>query len=234
VFFERRIWLIFCLVQLVDSHGPDANHHLVRRLILASGPALSASGASSAPAQAQLALRLLLAETRRLSRDPLLAQRWKDAFSAGLYDLSSPSDIFRQFDLPLFLDRAELSPLERLVLLHELVQPPTGLQHAQQLQRAAVFRRSAFVLLREVFPRALEALRSITLGQPGPSEVLPDLTPVQISKLYAGLLGDVSLDEEHSLLDVTQQREFVAAAGQRLSNAELASQVAALALEHTK
>ncbi|KEI41517.1 uncharacterized protein L969DRAFT_58634 [Mixia osmundae IAM 14324] len=175
------------ITSLVESHGVEANVYYIRRLISSSGPALAqlSSGAPAQPSQAQLTLRLLVFEIKRLVRQPALAVRFKDALQAGLQDTAAAAEVFRTLDLRGLVDRAGLTALERLILCAEVTQlivMPRSI--AKDLPIAAAR------LLREAWSPALETLAG---QQTGP---MPDLNPVAISRLFSLLLSDLAINPQ--------------------------------------
>ncbi|GAA6057943.1 hypothetical protein JCM3770_004447 [Rhodotorula araucariae] len=181
---------------LLEHHAP-AHGHLVRRLIQGAASLLSASPASPPSAsQSQppspspdLHLRLLASEVQRCSRDPTLAERFRDAVLEGAEGPTASDTVLRAFSLPTLLSHpslAELSPLERLVfcvpfltLLFPSPAPPTGLKRALGLDAAR--------LVRQALPPALDQL-----GAPAATvHDLAELSPLPISRMFAILLSDL-------------------------------------------
>jgi CCR4-NOT transcription complex subunit 1 len=144
-----------------------------------------------------LTFRLLVQETQRLSRDPFLADRFREGIDKG------EGDAFRHFDLVRFADRVGLRPLERLVLAASiLAYPPVARKE---------FENQAFNIVRVDFENAI-----LSLCQ-GSSFDHGDITPQQVSKFLANLLSEHPLDEP--VLDVTQRQALVAAAQAKYGNA---------------
>jgi len=82
--------------------------HFIRRLIYHSQQRLtSGSGFGGSDA---LTFRLLVSETQRIGRDPILADRFREAIDRG------EGDTLRFFDLIRFVDRVGLRPLERFIV----------------------------------------------------------------------------------------------------------------------
>ncbi|CAH7667572.1 exoribonuclease [Phakopsora pachyrhizi] len=94
----------------VSALGFQSNHILSNNLLLNS------------PTQSQLALRLLISELKKLSRDPFNAHKFTDALNAGLNSGGHAEDAF---DLKTFVSKIGLVGLELVVLLHPLVSLPS-------------------------------------------------------------------------------------------------------------
>ncbi|KAF9001961.1 Not1-domain-containing protein [Cyathus striatus] len=88
---------------LSEQHGIDTYLHFIRRLIVHSHARLaSVTPPPSFDASANLTFRLLVQETQRLARDPVLADRFRDGIDKG------EGETFRNFDLLRFSDRIGL------------------------------------------------------------------------------------------------------------------------------
>lgn len=227
--------------QLIQQHGPEVHVHLLRRLLVGAASALKQSPPSPAVGQSlsqpQLALRLLVKEVRTAARDPDVSTRLKDALLANINDMGNTQGIpegGRSFPLAALLTRAELTDLERLIILTEIVRVlnvPQGRGRDPGLV--------ALRLLRAALPKAIAALKA------GPAQGgLPGLGPLQLGKMLSvgSLLGDWSV---HPLtgeigvgeqagrerpISIEGQRELVRAIAVRLNSGETAASVVAHAL----
>ncbi|KAJ7490147.1 hypothetical protein B0H11DRAFT_1912166 [Mycena galericulata] len=168
--FERnQIEIRSSRVQLSEQHGIDTYLHFIRRLIVNSQARLSPSATPSAfELSTSLTFRLLIQETQRLARDPLLAGRFRDGIDKG------EGELFRHFDLVRFSDRIGLRPLERLILAASIVFAPSRKELATQ----------AYSIIRTEFDNAVVALCHTT------SFEHTDLSPAQVAKLMSNLLSD--------------------------------------------
>lgn len=157
--------------------------------LLTASPASPPSSSANQPPSPELHLRLLASEVQRCSRDPTLAERFRDAVLEGADGPAGSDPVLRSFSLPTLLSHptlAELSPLERLVfcapfltLLFPTNNPPTGLKRALGLDAAR--------LVRQALPPALDQL-----GAPAATvHDLAELSPLPISRLFAILLSDL-------------------------------------------
>jgi len=126
---------------------------------------------------------------QRCSRDPTLAERFRDAVLEGADGPAASDQVLRAFSLPTLLAHptcAELSPLERLVfctpfltLLFPSANPATGLKRALGLDAAR--------LVRQALPPALDQL-----GAPAATvHDIAELSPLPLSRLIAILLSDL-------------------------------------------
>ncbi|KAJ7093160.1 Not1-domain-containing protein [Mycena epipterygia] len=174
---------------LSEQHGIDTYLHFIRRLIVHSQARLSPSATPSAfELSTSLTFRLLIQETQRLARDPLLAGRFRDGIDKG------EGDLFRHFDLVRFSDRIGLRPLERLILAASIVSVPTRKELATQ----------ALNIIRVEFDNAALALCHNTSFEHA------DLSPNQVAKLMSNLLSDPPSDSP--VLDATQRQALIVAA----------------------
>ncbi|KAJ7286002.1 Not1-domain-containing protein [Mycena rebaudengoi] len=164
---------------LSEQHGIDTYLHFIRRLIVHSQSRLLSTS---------LTFRLLIQETQRLARDPLLASRFRDGIDKG------EGDLFRHFDLVRFSDRIGLRPLERLILAASIVSAPTRKELANQASN----------IIRVEFDNAVLALCH------NPSFEQADLSVNQVSKLMSNLLSDPP--PESPALDATQRQALIVAA----------------------
>lgn len=139
-------------------------------------------------ASTSLTFRLLVQETQRLARDPLLADRFRDGIDKG------EGDIFRHFDLVRFADRVGLQPLERLVLASALV---------SATQRKELVHQAAAMIRLEFENAVLSLCQHNSFDQ-------TDMTPNQVAKLMTNLLTDTSPDGP--ILDASQRQALIAAA----------------------
>lgn len=167
----------------------DTYLHFIRRLIVHSQARLASAAAPSAfDTSTSLTFRLLVQETQRLSRDPFLADRFRDGIDKG------DGDIFRHFDLVRFADRVGLRPLERFILASAIVSAPVRKELANQ----------AATIIRVDFENAV-----LSLCQ-HPSFDHADLNPGQVGKLLSNLLSDPPADSP--ILDGQQRQALVVAA----------------------
>ncbi|KAF8502451.1 Not1-domain-containing protein [Gautieria morchelliformis] len=174
---------------LSEQHGLDTYLHFIRRLIVHSQARLASTAAPSAfDTSTSLTFRLLVQETQRLSRDPFLAERFRDGIDKG------DGDIFRHFDLVRFADRVGLRPLERFILASAIVSAPVRKELANQ----------AATIIRVDFENAV-----LSLCQ-HPSFDHADLSPGQVGKLLSNLLSDPPADSP--ILDGQQRQALVVAA----------------------
>ncbi|KAF9532432.1 Not1-domain-containing protein [Crepidotus variabilis] len=178
---------------LSEQHGIDTYLHFIRRLIIHSQPRLSPSPPPSAfDASTSLTFRLLVQETQRLARDPLLADRFRDGVGGA------EQDSFRHFDFTRFVDRIGLRPLERFVLAAATVAGQTRKELLNQ----------AVSVIRTEFDNAISEMCH------SPPLEHADFTPSQMMKLLANLLTDVS--SEAPVLDGSQRQALLNAAQSKL------------------
>lgn len=176
-------------IQLSEQHGVDTYLHFIRRLIVHSNSKLSSTASpASFDASPNLTFRLLVQEVQRLSRDPFLADRFRDGVDKG------EGDAFRNFDFPRFLERVALRPLERLVLASSIVSALTRRELAMQ----------AVGVVRMEFENAVLALCQ------HPSFDHADLSPNQVAKLMSNLLCENPTNSP--ILDATQRQALILAA----------------------
>nr|GAT52123.1 Not1-domain-containing protein [Mycena chlorophos] len=174
---------------LSEQHGIDTYLHFIRRLIVHSQSRLSPSATPTAfELSNSLTFRLLVQESQRLARDPLLAVRFREGIDKG------DGDVFRHFDLVRFSDRVGLRPLEKLVLCASIVASPTRKDLATQ----------AANLIRVEFDNAILALCH------NPCFDNSDLSSTQLAKFMANLLSDPPIDAP--ALDPAQRQALIAAA----------------------
>jgi CCR4-NOT transcription complex subunit 1 len=168
----------------------DAYIHFLRRLFAHAQPKLtnSTTPAGVSESTAALTFRLLLQETQRLSRDPFLADRFRDGVDKG------EGEFFRTFDLIRFADRVRLAPLEKLVLASSFVAGATRKDLSAQ----------AANMIKAEFEGAVLSLCH------NPSFDQSDLSPNQLSKLMANLLSDLPTDSP--ILDAAQRQALITAA----------------------
>ncbi|KAJ7236727.1 Not1-domain-containing protein [Mycena haematopus] len=171
------------------SEQHDTYLHFIRRLIVHSQARLSPNAVPSAfELSTSLTFRLLIQETQRLARDPLLAGRFRDGIDKG------EGDLFRHFDIVRFCDRVGLRPLERLILAASILSAPTRKELALQ----------AANIVRTEFDAAVIALCHTTAFEHA------DLSPNQVAKLMSNLLSDPP--PESPVLDATQRQALIVAA----------------------
>lgn len=107
--FDRWVVIVWAepvfdfLRQLCEQNGSESYVGLLRRLIGTHYPRMG-SGDNL------IQQRLLIQEVQRMSRDPFLADRLKDALERG------EGEVFRTLELHRLFERIPLRPLERLVL----------------------------------------------------------------------------------------------------------------------
>jgi CCR4-NOT transcription complex subunit 1 len=175
---------------LSEQHGVETYLHFIRRLIAASQARLSSTTAPAAfDTSSALTFRLLVQETQRLSRDPFLADRFRDAIDKG------EGDIFRHFDLVRFSDRVGLRPLERLILASSIISTST-------IRRELAAQASS--IIRVNFDEAVLAICK------HPSFDHDDISPSQLAKLLSHLLSDPPPDSP--VLDPSQRVALIVAA----------------------
>ncbi|CAK5279384.1 unnamed protein product [Mycena citricolor] len=173
---------------LSEQHGIDTYLHFIRRLIVHSQARLtSATPPSSFELANSLTFRLLIQETQRLARDPLLASRFRDSIDKG------EGELFRNFDLIRFTDRVTLRPLEKLILAASIISSPTRKELANQ----------ASAIIRAEFDSAVVSLCHT------PAFEQADLSPTQAAKLMANLLSDPPL--ESPVLEAAQRQALIVA-----------------------
>ena len=193
--------------QLSEQHGLNTYLHFIRRLIVHSQARLTSTAAPSAfDTSTSLTFRLLVQEMQRLSRDPFLADRFREGVDKG------DGEIFRTFDLVRFADRVGLRPLERLVLAASIAsvgvagqgqnQSTTGGSTATGVKKALA--DQAATIIRVDFENAV-----LSLCQ-HPCFDHADLSLAQAGKLLQNLLSDPPLDVP--LLDAPQRQALIAAA----------------------
>ncbi|KAI0085426.1 Not1-domain-containing protein [Irpex rosettiformis] len=174
---------------LSEQHGVDTYLHFIRRLIVHSNSRISSTSSSASfDGSTNLPFRLLVQEVQRLAHDPFLADRFRDGVDKG------EGDVFRNFDLPRFVERVGLRPLERLVLASSFVAAPARRDLAMQ----------AVNVIRIEFENAVLALCQ------HPSFDHADLTPNQVAKLMSNLLCENPMNTP--VLDATQRQALIMAA----------------------
>jgi CCR4-NOT transcription complex subunit 1 len=187
----RRFDFVFSStrVQLSEQHGIDTYLHFIRRLIVHSQARLAPNAVPSAfELSTSLTFRLLIQETQRLARDPLLASRFRDGIDKG------DGELFRHFDLVRFCDRVGLRPLERFILAASILSAPARKELASQ----------AANIVRAEFEAAIIAFSHTTAFEHA------DLSPNQVAKLMSNLLSDPPV--EAPVLDATQRQALIVAA----------------------
>ncbi|KAL0577902.1 CCR4-NOT core subunit cdc39 [Marasmius crinis-equi] len=165
---------------LSEQHGVETYLHFIRRLIVHSQ-----SNSSS-----NLTFRLLTQEVQRISRDPFLADRFRDGIDKG------EGEVFRHFDLVRFLDRVSLRPLERLVLAASVA---SGSSRKELVTQAT-----------SLIQNAVEFENAVLSLCHNPSFDHADLSPHQVSKLMSNLLSDPPQDAP--ILDPSQRQALIVAA----------------------
>ncbi|KAJ7871497.1 Not1-domain-containing protein [Mycena olivaceomarginata] len=174
---------------LSEQHGIDTYLHFIRRLIVHSQARLAPNAVPSAfELSTSLTFRLLIQETQRLARDPLLASRFRDGIDKG------DGELFRHFDLVRFCDRVGLRPLERFILAASILSAPARKELASQ----------AANIVRAEFEAAIIAFSHTTAFEHA------DLSPNQVAKLMSNLLSDPPA--EAPVLDATQRQALIVAA----------------------
>jgi CCR4-NOT transcription complex subunit 1 len=182
------LYLISLLIQLSEQHGIDTYLHFIRRLIVHSQTRLFSPNPPPLDASTSLTFRLLVQEIQRLSRDPLLADRF------GLGIDKGEGDVFRQFDLVRFVERVGLGSLERVVLASAVV----SCQARRELSSQAIS------MIRLEFENAVLSLcHSPCFGH-------ADLLPNQLAKLMSNLLASPPPDAP--ILDASQRQALIIAA----------------------
>jgi CCR4-NOT transcription complex subunit 1 len=178
------------VTQLSEQHGLDTYLHFLRRLIIHSQARLSsnASASSLIDTSINLTYRLLVLETQRISRDPFLADRFREAIDKG------EGDTFRHFDLVRFCDRIGLRPLEKLVIASGVLSMPTRKELHNQ----------ANIIVRLDWDNAMAALRQ------HPCFDHSDLGLHHMAKFMGSLLADVP--REHPSLDSNQRHTLITVA----------------------
>jgi CCR4-NOT transcription complex subunit 1 len=161
--------------------------HFIRRLIYHAQSRLTSSGSGFGGTDA-LAFRLLISEAQRIGRDPILADRFREAVDRG------EGDTLRFFDLARFVDRVGLRPLERLVVAAAFISNPTRKEYANQ---------AASIIRLEFEGAALSLCHT-------PSFENADLSLNQLAKLMANLLSDLPSDSP--VLDAQQRPALILAA----------------------
>ncbi|KXN90499.1 General negative regulator of transcription subunit 1 [Leucoagaricus sp. SymC.cos] len=172
---------------LSEQHGVETYLHFIRRLIYHSQQRLTSSGSGFGGTDA-LTFRLLVSETQRIGRDPILADRFREAIDRG------EGDTLRFFDLVRFVDRVGLRPLERFIVAAAFVSTPTRKELANQ----------AASIIRLEFEGAVLALCHT------PSFENADLSLTQLAKVMANVLSDLPSDAP--ILDVQQRQALILAA----------------------
>lgn len=109
---------------LSDQHGIDTYTHFIRRVILASQSRLLPNALPPTPTNnnddaSALAFRLLVQEMQRMGRDPVVADRFREAIDRG------EGDVFRTFDLRRLAERTGMKALEKVILASAFVTSPS-------------------------------------------------------------------------------------------------------------
>lgn len=176
-----------------EQHGIDVYLHYIRRLIVHSQNRIALNGnPASADSSSNLTFQLLVQETQRLARDPVLSVRFKEAVDKG------EGETYRNFDLRKFSDRIGLQPLERLVLIAPILVSATKRELVQQARS----------VIDQDFEDSINAI-----GQSPHFENGGELTPTQITRLLTTLLSDppsnspvLTLHQTQALLVATAKR----------------------------
>lgn len=134
-----------------------------------------------------LTFTLLQQEAQRLARDPFLADRFREAID------KADSEQLRHFELVRFLDRLQLSPLERVSLASAMLSATNRRDLVQQ----------ANSVIRLHFDQARHNLMNIPMFEGG------DLSPQQAAKLLSNLLCEPGQDQP--VLDPTQRQNLISA-----------------------
>lgn len=151
---------------------------------------------------------------QRLSRDPFLADRFREGVDKG------EGEIFRTFDLVRFADRLGLRPLERLILAASIASAgvsnaPAAAGTGQSQGSAGAAAAGSTGVKRALAEQAATIIRVdfenavLSLCQ-HPCFDHADLSPAQAGKLLQNLLSDPPRDAP--LLDATQRQALIAAA----------------------
>lgn len=151
---------------------------------------------------------------QRLSRDPFLADRFREGVDKG------EGEIFRTFDLVRFADRLGLRPLERLILAASIASAgvsnaPAAAGTGQSQGSAGAVAAGSTGVKRALAEQAATIIRVdfenavLSLCQ-HPCFDHADLSPAQAGKLLQNLLSDPPRDAP--LLDATQRQALIAAA----------------------
>lgn len=172
---------------LSEQHGVETYLHFIRRLIYHSQQRLTSSSTGFGGSDA-LTFRLLVSETQRIGRDPILADRFREAIDRG------EGEALRFFDLIRFVDRVGLRPLERFIVAAAFVSTPTRKELANQ----------AASIIRLEFEGTVLALCHT------PSFENADLSLNQLAKVMANVLSDLPSDSP--VLDAQQRQALVLAA----------------------
>ncbi|EKM82840.1 hypothetical protein AGABI1DRAFT_97790 [Agaricus bisporus var. burnettii JB137-S8] len=172
---------------LSEQHGLETYLHFIRRLIVHSQQRLTSVTPAFGGTDA-LTFRLLVSESQRIGRDPILADRFREGIDKG------DGDIFRHFDLVRFVDRVGLRPLERLVLASAFVSTPTRKELANQ----------AASIIRLEFESAV-----LSICHTAPFENA-DLSLNSLAKVMANVLSDPPSDAP--VLDAQQRQALILAA----------------------
>ncbi|KAJ3574560.1 hypothetical protein NP233_g1693 [Leucocoprinus birnbaumii] len=172
---------------LSEQHGVETYLHFIRRLIYHSQQRLTSSTTGFGGSDA-LTFRLLVSETQRIGRDPILADRFREAIDRG------EGETLRFFDLIRFVDRVGLRPLERFIVAAAFISTPTRKELASQ----------AASIIRLEFDGAILALCHT------PSFENADLSLNQLAKVMANVLSDLPSDSP--VLDAQQRQALVLAA----------------------
>ncbi|KAH8917964.1 Not1-domain-containing protein, partial [Atractiella rhizophila] len=223
------------IMQLIDTHGLDTLTHFLRRLLAAASPSFvslppatslyppspQSAGSTQPPTpQSSLALRLLVYEIRRVARDPMLSEHFKDAIFVG--DTVAGSEaICRLLDLPRLLCHAALSPLETLLLCSTLISPmlpgQTNPYFRDMRDRRLRTIIDAFQILKVFLPSALDSLGK-NRDRVSVDDV-PELNALQILKVSTVLCSDLVMPTgegvEKVVLDKNLSRAYLAACASR-------------------
>lgn len=132
-----------------------------------------------------LTFTLLQQEAQRLARDPFLADRFREAID------KADSEQLRHFELVRFLDRLQLSPLERVSLASAMLSATNRRDLVQQ----------ASSVIRVHFDQARANFMNIPMFESG------DLNPQQAAKLLSNLLCETP--SEQPVLDPTQRQHLI-------------------------
>lgn len=163
---------------MIELHGPETQLHFIRRLVIAS--TLSSSSVTNPPSS--LVIKLLCAEVSRISKDPILAEKFKDSIISS--EPPNSTEVLSTFSLEILfaVPSLGLSNLEKLIFLT----PFLSLLSSNSVEIRNLG-KSAVGLIREVMGGALEQLGVPANG----GNDLPELSPLGISKLFSILLSDL-------------------------------------------
>ncbi len=182
--------------------------HFLHDLIVHSWPNSTSHSVASIKRDDPIFL-LLASEVRRVSRNPTLADRFREVIN------KAEGDVFRDFDLIQFVDRLRLRSLERFVLASSFV--------SIHKTRKELANQAASIIRQEFQSAILDLCRT-------PCFEDADLSLSQLAKITTNL----TFGQSDALILDLQQRQALSLALQTKCGKDAVSSTLCRALAHTK